>query len=180
MKRDKTPQLIIGLALGLLFGFALQRAMVTDYEIILETLRLQDLRVLKVMMTAVAVGAIGIYAMRSLGLIELSIRPASVGRTVVGGLIFGIGFAILGYCPGTSVGAAAEGRMDALVGGIVGMLAGSFLFARMYPRVKPLSKLGDMGDKTLWQMLKLPPWPVVIGVCVAIVAILYGVESMGL
>jgi uncharacterized protein len=172
-------ELLIGLSFGLIFGLALHKAGVTDYDVVLRTLLLRDMLVLKVMMTAVIVGAIGIYALRAMGLVRLHIREAAVGSNVIGGLIFGLGFALLGYCPGTAVGAVAAGHLDAFVGGILGMLAGSLLFAQVYPHLKWLFKLGYIGDKTLWQILSVNHWAVVLPVCGVLVVLMWYLETIG-
>ena len=60
----------------------------------------------------------------------------SIGSNVIGGLVFGIGFALLGYCPGTVAGAVGTGALDALFGGMIGLLIGAGIFAEIYPLVK--------------------------------------------
>jgi len=131
------------------------------------------------MLTAVVVGGIGIYALRSLGLIELEVRPAGFGRNVIGGLVFGVGMGLLGWCPGTAVGAVGEGRLDALVG-LAGMIVGGMLFAQLYPQVKQVYKLGHIGERTWWQMLGINPWLFLLPVSVAIIALMWWFESVGI
>ncbi len=177
--RADWDELLTGLSFGLVFGLVLHRAGVTNYDVIVGTLLLRDMVVLKVMMTAVVVGAVGVYTLRSLGLVQLHLVEASFGRTVIGGIIFGVGFGLLGYCPGTAVGAAAEGRLDALLGGVVGMLIGSFLFALDYPTIRRLWSLGNIGEKTLWQLLRVDPWVVIVPMCAGIVALLWWLERIG-
>ena len=72
--------------------------------------------VLQLMLTAIVVGSIGIYLFKDLGVIMLSLKATSIGAQVVGGLIFGVGWALLGYCPGISAGALGEGHVDAFWG----------------------------------------------------------------
>lgn len=175
----KPDRLLQGLSLGLLFGLALQKAGVTDYQVMLDTLLLRELTVAKVMLTAVVVGGPGIYALRSAGIIKLEARPAGVGRNVIGGLIFGVGMALLGWCPGTAVGAVGEGRLDALVG-LAGMIVGGMLFAYLYPQVKQVCTLGHIGERTWWQMLGINPWLFLLPVCAALVALMWWFERIGL
>ena len=118
-----TNQLIYGLVTGVLFGFFLQRGQVLRYDKQIGALRLMDMTILKFMLTAIFVGCVGIYLLKDLGLVNLSIKSTVLGATIIGGLIFGLGWGLLGYCPGTSMGAIGEGRWDGLWG-LLGMLAG--------------------------------------------------------
>jgi hypothetical protein len=177
----KGLQLILGLLMGIAFGFLLQKGGATQYDIILGQLLLTDFTVVKIMMSAVVTGMIGIYFFKSLGLVKLQPKAGSVGMNVVGGLIFGIAFALLGYCPGTAVGAIGSGCMDALFGGLIGMLVGSGLFAAAYPRLsKRVLQKGYFGDITFPELLKINEWIVVAIFSGVIVLILYLLESAGL
>ena len=110
LHENKRLQLLIGFLIGICFGGLLYISGVTEYNVILGQLLLTDFTVIKVMLTAVVVGMIGMYAMKSRGLVKLHPKPGSIGSTVIGGIIFGMGFAILGYCPGTVAGAVEIGR----------------------------------------------------------------------
>jgi hypothetical protein len=177
----KGTQLLIGLFLGFGFGFLLQKAGVTTYDVIIGQLLFTDFTVLKVMLTAMVAGMIGVHLLRGLGLAKLHPKPGSVGSTIPGALLFGVGFGTLGYCPGTVVGAVGQGALDALFGGVVGALIGAALFAALYPRLKAsvLGK-GDFGDLTLPQLLKVPAWRVIVPVVLAVVGLLYWIEVSGL
>ena len=178
---QKGLQLVLGLLMGIVFGFLLQKGGVTEYDIILGQLLLTDFTVVKIMMSAVVTGMIGVYFLKSLGLVKLQPKVGSVGMNVIGGLIFGIAFALLGYCPGTAVGAIGSGYMDALVGGLIGMLVGSGLFAAVYPRFsKTVLQKGQFGDITFPELFKVNPWVMVIIFSGVIVLILYVLESAGL
>ena len=122
IRTDNRVQIVLGLLTGIVFGFLLQKGGVTDYGVIIGQLLLTDFTVIKIMLSAVLVGMIGIYAMKSSGLVRLHCRVGSVGATVIGGLIFGAGFAILGYCPGTAAGAVGSGALDAAIGWLVSLL----------------------------------------------------------
>ncbi len=124
--------LFYGLVTGILFGFLLQKARVVRYDKQLGALRLQDMTTIKFMGSSVLVGMVGIYLLHDLGLAELSIKDMITGAVVIGGLLFGLGWGLLGYCPGTSAAALGEGRVDAFWG-ILGMIAGAALFAEAYP-----------------------------------------------
>ncbi len=173
-----------GLALlfGFVFGFLLQKGGVCYYDVILGQLLLEDFTVMKVMLTATATGMIGVYAMQAAGWITLHKKPGSLGAGIPGPLIFGVGFAVLGYCPGTAVGAVGHGALDALIGGIIGIMIGAGLYAAVYPKLKQrVLDVGSFGDKTLIDVLPVRnPWAVIVPVVLLIAAFLVVIESVGL
>lgn len=176
----KRLQLILGLLMGICFGFFLHKGRVTNYDVIIGQLLLEDFTVLKVMLSAVAVGTIGVHGLHSLGLARLHPKPGSVGSTVMGGLLFGVGFGLLGYCPGTVAGAVGNTHLDALVGGVVGMLVGAGLFAALYPKLQQrvLGK-GEFGDVTLPRLLKVRVWYAVVPVVLLLIGFLWILENVG-
>ena len=142
-------ELFLGIITGTLFGVFLQRAEVLRFDKQVGFLCLKDMTILKFMLSAVLVGMIGINIMSMAGIIELKIKAAHIGAQLIGGGLFGIGWAILGYCPGTAVGAVGEGRTDALWG-IAGMLFGAMVFARVYPlMVDTVLTWGNLGKLTV-------------------------------
>ena len=154
--------LIFGLITGILFGFILQRSGILSYEKQVGALRLIDMAVFKLMLTAIIVGAIGIYFFHDIGVIKLSLKGTSVGGQVVGGLIFGVGWALLGYCPGISAGALGEGHIDALWG-MFGMLFGGAVYAVIYPFMKEnIISIGSYGKISLPQVLGVNHWIVIV------------------
>ncbi len=174
-------QLSFGLAIGIIFGFLLQKGGATKYEVIIGQLLLTDFTVVKIMLSAVVVGKIGVHFLRGLGMAQLHPKPGSGGSTVIGGLIFGVGFGILGYCPGTMVGAVGQGSLDALFGGIVGMLIGAGIFSEIYPKLeRSVLNKGYFGEITLPQLLKKNHWAVIIPVAIGITALLLWLQESGL
>jgi uncharacterized protein len=129
---NKKLQLFLGLLGGVLFGFFLQKSGVTKYDVILNQLRLRDFTVLKVMLSAVIVTMLGISYLYPRKKINLHVKKGSIKNSIIGGLIFGAGFGILGYCPGTIAGAVGNGYIDGLTGGIIGIILGSGIFASLY------------------------------------------------
>lgn len=179
-KVNKAP-LAQGLVFGIIFGFLLQKGGATKYDVIVGQLLLTDFTVLKIMLSAVLTGMIGLHMLKVFGLVELSPKAGSIGKNVIGGLIFGVGFALLGYCPGTIVGAIGNGYLDALSGGLVGIVIGAGLFAALYPGLKQgVLKIGDFGTLTLPRLLKSGDWPVVIPVGLIIFLLLFWLERAGL
>ena len=170
-----------GLGFGIIFGFLLQKGGATKYDVILGQLLLTDFTVLKIMLSAVVTGMIGIYAMKSFGWVQLNPKSGSVGMNIIGGLIFGVGFAVLGYCPGTIAGAIGNGYLDATVGGLIGILVGTGLFAALFPRLRQgILRKGDFGKITLPELFKVNDWFVVIPVAVLITLLLYWLEQAGM
>ena len=180
LHRHRPLQLALGLVMGVAFGFLLQRGGVTRYETIMGQLLFRDWTVAKVILTAIATGMIGTYALRRVGLVRLNIKPASMGATVPGGLLFGIGFGLLGYCPGTMAGAAGQGSLDALLAGIPGMLIGAALYARLHDVLeRNLLHRGAFGDRSLPDALGIRATPVVALTVAGILAFMAGLELAG-
>ena len=177
----KRSQLVWGVVFGIIFGFLLQKGGVTKYDVIIGQLLLEDFTVIKIMLSAVVTGMIGIHLMKSLGWIQLSPKSGSWGKNAIGGLIFGLGFALLGYCPGTIAGAIGNGYLDALVGGLTGILLGSGLLAAAYPNLRGgILKKGDFGTLTLPRLLKVNDWIVIIPLSGLLILLLYLMERAGL
>jgi hypothetical protein len=179
--KSERSSLLWGLVFGIVFGFLLQKGGATKYDVILGQLLLTDFTVLKIMLSAVLTGMIGLYAMKQFGWVTLQPKSGSLGKNVIGGLIFGVGFAVLGYCPGTIAGAIGNGYLDGIVGGLAGILIGAGLFAALYPRLRDgILKKGYFGAVTFPQLFKVNDWVAVIPAAVFILLLLYWIESAGL
>ncbi|MDO9550175.1 MAG: YeeE/YedE thiosulfate transporter family protein [Methanoregula sp.] len=179
LRSNDRVQIVLGLLTGIVFGFLLQKGGVTEYSVIIGQLLLTDFTVIQVMLSAVLVGMIGIYAMKGAGLTRLHCRMGSVGATVIGGLIFGAGFAILGYCPGTAAGAVGSGALDAAIG-MVGIAIGAGIFAHIYPYLsRSVLNRGTFPAETIPELLGVRPWSVVIVVALLIAGFLYMLTVLG-
>ncbi len=160
-------RLILGLFTGIIFGILLHKGQVTKYHKIVGQFLLRDFTILKVMLTAAVIGSIGVYLMVEIDAAQLHIKPLLLGGVILGAVIFGIGMATLGYCPGTCVAAVGHGRIDALVGGVFGGLAGAGLYAHVYPFFKAtVLKWGAFGKLTFPQILNVSPWVIIISLVV--------------
>ncbi|MDE2368086.1 MAG: YeeE/YedE family protein [Burkholderiales bacterium] len=129
--------LSIALALGAGFGVALERAGFGSARRLTAVFYLYDMAVVKVMFTAVVTAMVGLFALSAAGLLDLGqlyLEPTNFIAQGVGGLLFGAGFLIGGYCPGTSVTAIATGRQDGVVFAL-GMLAGVWAYAELTPQL---------------------------------------------
>lgn len=119
--------ILLAIFLGIFFGFALQRVGANNPQNIIQMLRLKDLHLMKAIFLGIGVSSTLLFVMMAIGVIDsghLSIKSSYVG-VIIGGALLGLGFAIAGYCPGTSLTAIADGRKDAIffsVGGLLGAL----------------------------------------------------------
>jgi len=153
--------MLLGLITGIVFGIILQRSEVVRFDRQIGLLLLKDMTVLKFMLSSIAVGMIGVYILKDTGTAQLSVKPLVLGGIAAGGLLFGIGWAIVGYCPATSMAALGEGRIDALAG-ILGMIFGAGAFAHAYPILKKnVLSWGDYRKLTLPEVLGVSAWFVI-------------------
>jgi uncharacterized protein len=149
-------ELILGLATGIAFGFILQKARVLRFEKQLGALLFKDMTIIKFMFSAIAIGMIGIFILSDIGFIQLSHKSMNVGGVLIGGGLFGIGWAIFGYCPGTAMGAVGEGRWSAVFG-IFGMLLGAGIYAQLYPFFKTnVLAWADLGKLSIADITGVP------------------------
>lgn len=173
-------RLVYGLLVGIMMGALLQRIGASSPRKILAALRLQDITIIKFMATTIAVGAIVSYVLSLWVPMHFDVKPTYVLGVVLGGLIFGVGFAVSGYCPGTCVVGIAEGRRDGLFA-LLGGVAGALVFTLVYRLLEaPLIKPMAYGKITWADVLHLPAWLLAIvmgGAFLAIVAVLPTVRA---
>jgi uncharacterized membrane protein YedE/YeeE len=141
-------KLILGLTIGIAFGAILQLGGASQYRKILGSLLLKDMDIIKLILMSIAVGTVGIYALDLVDMANMSIKPTYVVGITIAGLIFGVGFAVAGYCPGTCVVAAAEGKTDAVVT-VIGGLAGAMIYALVAPYMQGLIGMTNYGNVTI-------------------------------
>jgi uncharacterized membrane protein YedE/YeeE len=177
-------QSIYALLVGVAMGALIQRVRASSPGMILKNLRLENLTVIKFMATTIAIGMLAVYAINVFapGALHFDIKPAYVLGVAIGGLVFGVGFAVGGYCPGTCVVGVGEGRKDAwftIAGGVVGAL----LFTLGYNVLNAaLIKPMDLGKVRLQDVLHLSPiaTAVLVGVgMLVVVALLPTVRKVG-
>lgn len=154
--------LALGALTGLVFGFLLQRGRVTRFNVILAQFLLKDFTVIKVMGTAIVVGAVGIYGMRLLGVdAPMHVKSATLLGNALGGAIFAVGMVVLGYCPGTGMAAIGDGSRHAVFG-LLGGLFGAAAFAEAYPFIKTnILGVSDLGKATVPSLMGISPWWVI-------------------
>jgi uncharacterized membrane protein YedE/YeeE len=149
---------IYALLVGIAMGALLQRVRASSPGLILANLRLENLSIIKFMATTIAVGMILVYLLDAAApqLLHFDIKPTYLIGVGLGGIIFGVGFALGGYCPGTCVVGASEGRRDALFA-IIGGVVGALLFTLLYnvlldPFIKPM----DLGKVRVQDYVHAP------------------------
>jgi uncharacterized protein len=160
--------LLVALGLGFGFGWFLERAGFGSARRLSAQFYLYDMTVLKVMFTAIVTAAVGLWLCAALGWLDLSmvyLTPTSIGAQLAGGLLLGAGFIIGGYCPGTSVTAAATGSGDGLVF-VGGFMAGLLIYALAFPGLEDWANASSLGELTLPQVFGLPYAAVVLAVVV--------------
>lgn len=163
IRGSRPAQIVLALVTGIFFGFFLQKGGATDYGVIEGQLLLVDFTVLKLMFSAVMVGMVVFPILKHYGYANFHAAHGTLGSNVIGGLIFGAGFALLGYCPGTVAGAVGTGALDALIGGMVGMLIGAGFFASLYPALKSrILAWGEFPAVTVPEFLHLHVWIVIL------------------
>jgi uncharacterized protein len=158
--------LIVAFLIGIGFGFFLERAGFGSARKLVAQFYLSDLSVFKVMFSAIVTAMLGVTYLAWAGWLDLSLVylvPTFWIAQVVGGLLLGVGFAVGGYCPGTSIVATATGRIDGLVF-VLGFAFGTLGFGAAFPLVKGLYVAGSLGTRTLPEVLGLPYGVVVFGV----------------
>jgi len=149
--------LITGFLIGCAFGAILYLGGASSYRRILGTLLLKDMTIIKLMATAIGVGTLGVYLLDVGGLANLSIKPAYIWGVALGGIIFGIGWAVSGYCPGTCVVGAAEGKVDAVFT-FIGGLVGAFGFSIAFPYLESaLINNANFGKITVNELMGIDP-----------------------
>lgn len=172
------PKLIAGVIFGLAFGFLLQKGGVGKFNVLIGQLLLQDWTVAKIMLSAIVVGMVGIFALHHFAKVNLHIKPTRIGSNIIGGLLFGAGFALIGYCPGTAAAALGQGSWDALFG-MAGLVAGSWIFAEFSAHLKrTVEKWGDLGKVLLPDLLHMSRGVFVAVFAVALTALLVLLERL--
>ena len=170
--------LIVALIVGFFFGLFLERGGLGNPHKLTGVFYLRDFAVPKAMFTAILVASSGLYLLGDQKFLDMSkiwIVPTYFWPQLAGGALFGLGYLVAGYCPGTAVAALGSGRIDALVT-MLGLIAGSLLFAVVYPALENFYMSSGMGTATLPGLLGVNHW-IVIAVAVLVAgAMFYSVE----
>ena len=172
--------LLFAVGIGIGFGFFLEQAGFGSSVKLAQQFYFRDLTVFKVMFTAIVTAMLGLFWLSWLGVLDLSsvyIPPTYLIPQLIGGLIFGIGFVMGGYCPGTCCVAAVIGKMDGWIH-MVGMIAGIFFFAEIHPFIAVWYNATPMGETTLASLFNLSHGTMVFLVVAVALLGFYGAEKL--
>ncbi|HSK76365.1 MAG TPA: YeeE/YedE thiosulfate transporter family protein [Thermoanaerobaculia bacterium] len=172
--------LVVAFAIGIGFGFFLERAGFGSARKLTDQFYFKDLSVLKVMFTAIVTAMLGLFYLSWMGLVDYSLvyfGPTYLVPQILGGLILGIGFVVGGYCPGTSVVALATGKVDALFF-ILGVTVGIFGFGEAWPAIQGFANSTNLGELTLPQVFGLRYGVVVFLVVIMALGAFKGAEAL--
>ncbi len=168
---------IFAVLIGVLFGYALQRSGFTNSRKIAAAFYLKDVDVPVVMFSAIVTASIGLWGMSLLGMIDLSnlyFLSTNLWPQIVGGIIFGVGMNVGGFCPGTSLASMVTGKIDAMVF-VGGFLLGSLIFGDFYPLWDKFYLSDAHG---VWRIDQL--FNINLGLAILLVALLAVLGSLGM
>jgi uncharacterized membrane protein YedE/YeeE len=161
----------LGLATGVLFGFLMQKGRVLRFDKQVGAMLLKDMTIIKFMLSAILTGMIGVLVLSNEGFISISHKPMNLGAVLMGGVLFGAGWAVMGFCPGTSIGALGEGRWHAIFAA-AGMIAGAALYAELYPVLKQsVLAWKDFGKIGLPEVTGVSQWVIAAALWACVIAL---------
>jgi uncharacterized membrane protein YedE/YeeE len=166
--------IVIGLLMGAVFGFALEKSRVFEPGVIVGQMQLRNFIMLKVFLTAVATGAVVLAVLNGLGFVKLAPKATLYGADIAGGAILGMGIALAGACPGTVMAQIGAGYRDAIVT-LIGGLAGAIAYSYAEPALSKTLLGASSGKLVLSGMFGIPYWAgalVLAGLCVVILVAL--------
>ncbi|MEX0752703.1 MAG: YeeE/YedE thiosulfate transporter family protein [Xanthobacteraceae bacterium] len=166
----------VGLVMGIVFGFALEKSRVFEPGVIVGQMQLRNFIMLKVFLTAVATGAVVLAVLNGLGYVKLQPKAALYAADIIGGLFLGAGIALAGACPGTTLAQVGAGYRDALFT-LAGGLCGAVTYSYAQP-VLSTTFLGEgAGKLVLTDLLGVSYWQGALVLAVLIVVVLVALEK---
>ncbi|WP_086464860.1 YeeE/YedE thiosulfate transporter family protein [Oceanibaculum nanhaiense] len=167
--------ILTGLAMGVVFGFALEKSRVFEPGMIVGQMQLRNFVMLKIFLSAVVTGLVILAVLYGFGIVKLHPKGTLFIADIAGGLLLGAGITLAGACPGTvaaQIGAGYKDSWFTLAGGILGAL----VFAYLEPALAPLLKLADAGKLTLDIVTGLPFWLLALGFAALLAGFLVWLE----
>jgi uncharacterized protein len=166
----------VGLAMGIVFGFALEKSRVFEPGMIVGQMQLRNFIMLKVFLTAVATGAVVLAVLNGFGLVKLHPKAALYAADIVGGLLLGCGIALAGACPGTTLAQIGVGYRDAIFT-LLGGLGGAVAFSYAQPWLA--ANLIGSGKPLLFSdLVGIPYWQGAAALAVLLIAVLAVMERL--
>jgi len=175
---DSAKAFLASLLIGVTFGFFLERSGFGSSRKLTSVFYFKDMAVIKVMFTAVITASLGLTCCVVLGIVSIEgvyLMPTVYGAYIVGGLIFGVGFVMGGWCPGTAAAGVASGKMDALIF-MAGAIIGSVLFNEMFGLIKPLYESGQRGVVFVYDTLGVSKGAFNVILIIAAILMFWGCE----
>lgn len=177
--------LVVAVAIGFGFGFVLERAGFGRAQKLVAQFFGTEMTVFKVMFGAIVTAMLGAVILSGVGLMDLrAVASSAASETflwpmLVGGFLLGVGFIVSGYCPGTSIVAAASGKLDGLAT-VVGVVVGTVAYGELQtiPAVARFHASGALGHVYLYELLHVPPAVVALGVVAMAIACFLGAERL--
>ena len=172
--------LIMALVVGLTFGYVLEKGGLGNAKKLIAQFQLKDLAVFKVMFTAIITALLGLFILSSLEMINLdliAISDSFILPQIVGGLLLGIGFAVAGYCPGTTIVGIATGKIDALFS-LVGVVVGTWIFVMAYDLIEDFYFATKIEADTLPQLFSVNISTIIFGIIFIAIAGFYVAERI--
>jgi len=167
--------IFVGLLMGVVFGFALEKSRVFEPGVIVGQMQLRNFIMLKVFLAAVATGAVVLAALNGFGLVKLQPKAAIYAADIVGGALLGTGIALAGACPGTTLAQIGAGYRDALFT-LVGGLAGAMAFSYLQPWLAGTLFGANYGTLTFTGLLGVPYWQGALVFAAVLVVLLVALE----
>ena len=171
-----TMAIIVGVAMGIVFGVALEKSRVFEPGMIVGQMQLRNFIMLKIFLTAVATGAVVLAVMNGFGFVKLQPKAALYAADIVGGLLLGAGITLAGACPGTTLAQIGAGYRDALFT-LLGGLCGAVAFAYAQPTLSKTFLGGSAPKLTFSDLAGVPYWVGALVLAVACVVILAALEA---
>jgi uncharacterized protein len=168
---------ILGVAMGTVFGIALEKSRVFEPGAIISQMQLRTFLMVKIFLTAVITGLIVLAVLNGVWGVKMYPKALVWQADIVGGLLLGAGISIAGACPGTVFAQIGAGYRDAwftVVGGILGAMT----FGYLEPALRPFLLTGGRGKLTFDQLVNVPFWALAIATAAALVALLIALERL--
>ncbi len=163
--------IVIGVLMGIVFGLALEKSRVFEPGMIVGQMQLRNFIMLKVFLTAVATGAVVLAVLNGFGYVKISPKAALYAADAIGGVILGVGIALAGACPGTTLAQIGVGYRDAIFT-LVGGLAGAVAYSYLQPTLSKTFLGAGSGKITFANVFGIPYWAGALALAAIIVVIL--------